>query len=133
MFNQITNAFVVQWDRDLQHEAQQSVSRLRARISEKGMITGESFTHNRVGNTELDESNVRLAQTELSAVAHSTRLATMQDYYKALPLDMYDIPKMLINPVTGGDYMSILLAARNRMIDKIIYNACRADQPMKDG
>ena len=131
--NEITNAFVVQWDRDLQHEAQQSVSRLRARVSEKGQVTGESFTHNRVGSTELDESTTRLAQTELSAVGHSTRIATMKDFYKALPLDEFDMPRMLINPVTGGDYMSILLAARNRMIDKIIYDTARASQPLKDG
>lgn len=132
-YNDITNAFVIQWDRDLQHEAQQSVSRLRSRVSEKGQITGESFTHNRVGSTELDVNNTRLAATELSAIAHSTRLATMQDFYKALPLDEFDIPKMLINPVTGGDYMSVLLAARNRMVDKIIYDTCKAAQPLKDG
>ena len=57
----------------------------------------------------------------------------MKDFYKALPLDRNDIPKMLVNPVTGGDYMRLLMAAKNRKLDKIIYDAMRGTITSKDG
>jgi hypothetical protein len=132
-FQSITQAFVQQFDRSLQHEAQQKESRLMKAVSDKGMITGESFTHNRLASVEMDESNVRLAQTVLSPIDHSTRIATMKDFYKALALDEFDVPKMLINPVTGGDYMAVLIAAWNRKCDKIIYDALLGTVTLKSG
>lgn len=129
----ITNAFVQQFDSALMHACQQSESRLMKAVTDKGTITGESFTHNGLGDTEMDEKLVRLGATQLSALEHSTRVANMRDYFKAVPLDRADIPKMLINPVTGGDYIRVLTAARNRKIDSIIFAALTADQLMKDG
>jgi uncharacterized protein YfeS len=132
-FDQITSAFVQQFDAALMRAAQQSDSRLQKTVIDKGTITGESFTHNGLGTVEMDEKLVRLAPTVLSAIEHTTRVANMRDYFKAIPLDRADIPKMLINPVTGGDYIASLVAARNRKIDSIIWEALDANQLMKDG
>lgn len=132
-FNSINQAFVQMFDKALQHEAQQKESRLMRAVTDKGTITGESFTHNRLASVEMDDSNTRLAQTVLSPIDHSTRIATMKDFYKALALDEFDVPKMLINPVTGGDYMAVLLAAWNRKCDRIIYDALLGTVTLKSG
>lgn len=132
-YNSITTAFVQQFDSSLKHAAQQSESRLMKTVMDKGMIVGESFTHNTLGTVEMAEKLVRLEATELSAIEHATRVANMRDYFKAIPLDRADIPKMLVNPVTGGDYVRALISARNRQIDKLIFNALTAAQLLKDG
>lgn len=129
----ITNAFVIQWDNAIKQQAQQTESRLMKAVMDKGTITGESFTHNSLAATDMPEVTTRLGDTEWGNPEHSTRVANMRDFYRALPLDRADIPKMLVNPVTGGDYMSAIMAARNRRIDSIIYNALLADQLLKDG
>jgi hypothetical protein len=129
----ITNAFVIQWDNAIKAQAQQSESRLTKCITDRGSITGESFTHNSMGTIDMPESATRLGDTEWGSIDHSTRVANMRDFYRALPLDRADIPKMLVNPVTGGDYMKAIMAARNRRVDNIIYNAMIGGQLMKDG
>ncbi len=129
----ITNAFVIQWDNAIKQQAQQTESRLMKAVMDKGSITGESFTHNALAATDMPEIATRLGDTEWGSPEHSTRVATMRDFYRALPLDRSDVPKMLANPVTGGDYMSAIMAARNRRIDSIIYNALIGSQQLKDG
>jgi len=131
----ITQAFVQQWDTAVRAEAAQRDSRLMSRVTDRGTITGESFTINFLGDDGglLDANNVRHGDTEWSQAAHSTPIVNMADFYKAYPLDRNDIPKMIINPVTGGDYMQLLMNAKNRRIDDIIYRAARANQLKKDG
>jgi hypothetical protein len=127
--------FVQQWDTAVRTEASQKDSRLMAAVTDRGSITGESFTINFLGDDGalLDANNVRHGDTEWSPETHQARVATMADFYRAVPLDRNDIPKMLLNPVTGGDYMRNLMSRRNRRIDDIIYQAARGTQLMKDG
>lgn len=132
-YDLITQAFVRQFDTALQQVAQQTESRLQSHVRDIGSVTGESFTHNIMGDTDLDAKLNRLAPTVLSSVVHATPTALMQDFFKALPLDRADVPKMLINPVTGGDYMRALMSAKNRRIDQIIYAAMLGTQTFKDG
>lgn len=131
----ITQAFVTAWDSAIRVEASQKESRLAGLVHDRGTITGESFTINFLGDdgSLLDSNNVRHGDTEWSLANHSTPIVNMADFYKAFPLDRNDIPKMLVNPVTGGDYMNLLMAAKNRRIDDIIYKAARANQLKKDG
>lgn len=127
--------FVQQWDTAVRAEASQKDSRLMSAVTDRGSITGESFTINFLDDdgSLLDENTVRYGDTVLGTNVHQARVCTMADFYKAYPMDRNDIPKMLVNPVTGGDYMAKLMAQRNRRIDKIIYDACRGSQLMKDG
>lgn len=129
----ITAAFVQQWDTSIRMQAQQTESRLMKAVTDRGTISGDGYTINNLGTTELDENTVRHGDTEWGDADHTNRIATMKDFYKALPLDRNDIPKMLVNPVTGGDYMRMLMNAKNRKIDKIIYNAMRGTITSKDG
>lgn len=135
MPNSITQAFVQQWDAAIRAEAAQRDSRLMSAVFDRGTITGESFTINFLGDDGglLDPNTVRHGDTVWSDPVHSTPIVNMSDFYKAYPLDRNDIPKMIVNPVTGGDYMQLLMNARNRRIDDIIYNAARGGQLKKDG
>ena len=129
----ITAAFVQQWDDSIRAEAQQRESRFLKAVTDRGQITGDGFTINNVGSVDLDANTVRHGDTEWGDPGHTNRIAVMQDFYKALPLDRNDIPKLLANPVTGGDYMRLLMAGKNRKIDKIIYDALRGSITSKDG
>lgn len=133
MSDTITAAFVQQWDTAIRLGAQQSESRLLKGVTDRGTITGEGFTINNLASLELDENTVRHSDTEWGDPQHTNRLAIMKDYYKALPLDRNDIPKMIVNPVTGGDYMKTLMNAKNRKVDDIIYRALRGAITSKDG
>ncbi len=127
--------FVQQWDTAVRTEASQKDSRLMSAVTDRGSITGEAFTINFLGDDGalLDANTVRHGDTEWSPETHQARVVNMADFYRAVPLDRNDIPKMLVNPVTGGDYMNNLMSRRNRRIDDIIYRAARASQLMKDG
>ena len=134
MSDTITNSFVQQFDSDMRLLSAQMESRLRTAVTDRGTITGESFTiDNIVPAGDLPADNVRHGDTTFSDIAHSRRVVTMKDFFDALPLDRADIPKLIANPVTGGHYMKTLIGKRNRKIDNLIYRACRDPQLIKDG
>lgn len=133
MSDSITAAFVQQWDSSIRLAAQQSESRLQKAVTDRGTIQGDGFTINNLASIEMEENTVRHGNTEWGDPNHTNRLATMKDFYRALPLDRNDIPKMIVNPVTGGDYMRTLMAAKNRKIDSVIYTALGASISSKDG
>ena len=127
--------FVQQWDTAVRTEASQKDSRLVSTVTDRGTITGEAFTINFLGDDGglMEENNVRHGDTQWTIAQHQARVVNMADFYKAYPLDRNDIPKMLANPVTGGDYMRNLMSFRNRRIDDIIFQAALASQLRKDG
>lgn len=132
MPDSITEAFVQQWDTQIRLEAQQKESRFQGCVIDRGMITGESFTANMLeGVDELDEDNTRHGDTVWSDIIHLTPIATMADFFKAFPVDRADIAKLLANPT--GAYMERLIQAKNLRVDKIIYDAARGTQTLKDG
>lgn len=128
----ITQAFVQQYDTTIRAQAQQKTSRFESRAVDRGNITGESFTGNKLGILEdTPENNVRHGDTQWSDIEHSTRVALMRDFYQALPVDRADEPKVLANP--NGDYMTSLLSAWNRRKDSIIYGALLGNSQTKEG
>lgn len=133
MSSTITAAFVQQWDTAIRLQAQQAESRLMKAVTDRGQITGDGFTINNLSSIEMDENTVRHGDTEWGEINHTNRLAVMKDFYKALPLDRNDIPKMIVNPVTGGDYMRTLMNAKNRKADAVIYSALGGTITSKDG
>ena len=134
MSDTITQGFVQQFDSALRLLSAQMETRFLSSVTDRGMITGESFTINNLDPSgDLPQDTVRHGDTVFSDITHSTRVATMKDFFDALPLDRADIPKLLANPVTGGHYARTLVGKRNRKIDNLIYRACRDSQLMKDG
>lgn len=133
MSDTVTRQFVTQFDTDLRLLAQQKDSRLRATVYNRGTIEGASFTINNLGSVEMDENVTRHGDTIWSDIDHTARNVPMRDFFKALPMDKADIPKMKVNPVTGGQYMQQLVAARNRKIDDIIFAAALGTINSVDG
>ncbi len=133
MSETVTKQFVTQFDSSLRLALQQKESRLMRAVTDRGTIEGSSFTINNLGLVEMDENVTRHGDTLWSDIEHSARIVPMRDFYKALPLDRADVPKMKVNPVTGGQYMMNLVAARNRKIDQIIYNAALGTINTVDG
>lgn len=133
MSNTITNAFVIQWDTTIRQQAQQMDSRFAGAVTDRGNITGESFTANRLAPLEdMPENTVRHGDTVWSDPNHSTRIALMKDFYQALPVDRNDEPKLLANPL-NGTYMQSLIAAHNRRKDQIIFQSLLGNSQAKDG
>lgn len=127
----ITQAFVQQFDNQIRLLAGQTDSRFQACVTDRGSITGESFTANLLSSSgEMEADNTRHGDTVWSDITHSTPIATMQDFYQAYPVDRADEAKLLANP--SGQYMDRLMQAKNLRIDKIIYDAARGTQTFKD-
>ena len=133
MTDTVTRQFVTQFDSALRLLAQQKDSRLRATVIDRGTIEGASFTINNLDKVEMDENTVRHGDTIWSDIDHTARNVPMRDFFKALPLDRADVPKMKVNPVTGGQYMQQLVAARNRKVDDIIFAAALGSINSVDG
>jgi hypothetical protein len=134
MSDTITQAFVQQFDSGIKVLANQMTTRFRGAVTDRGNITGESFTANLLSSDgDMPSDTVRHGDTVFSDIEHSTRVAVMKDFFDALPLDRADIPKMTVNPITGGQYASVLVGKWNRSIDKAIYRAARDAALRKDG
>jgi len=129
----ITQAFVQQWDDTIRLQAQQKESRLEKATMDKGSITGESFTYNRLADIDDTPANTqRHGSTDWSDATHTTRVALMQDFYQALPVDRADEPKLLANPGSTA-YPASLRAAWNRRKDRVIFAALLGTVQNKDG
>lgn len=121
MNNTLTAAHVQQFHDAFALAAQQMESRLQATVTNRGMITGASFTVNDLSAVSANRVIERYGDTELTVPDHGTRLAVLADFDLALPVDRFDLPKLLANP--QGDYVRLSMAAHNREKDAIIYNA----------
>lgn len=123
MNNTITAAFVTQFHDSFVAAAEQKESRLESTIINRGMITGSSFTANDMGSIEANAVTDRYGDTEWTIPDAGTRQALMSDYDVAIPIDNFDLPKLLANP--QGDYLQRSIAAMNRKKDAVIYAALK--------
>lgn len=123
MNNTITAAFVTQFHDSFVAAAEQKESRLEAKVTNRGTITGSSFTANDMGTIEANQVTNRYGDTEWSIPDAGTRSALMADYDIAIPIERTDLAKLLANP--QGDYLQRALAAMQRKKDKVIYDAIR--------
>jgi len=119
----ITAAFVQQFHDGFVAAAQQTESRFESRVVNRGSIVGSSFTANDMGTVEMSQVTNRYGDTEWTIPDVGTRQALMSDYDLAIPIDAFDLPKLLANP--QGDYMQRAVAAANRKKDAVIYAALK--------
>lgn len=121
MNNTITAAFVQEFHDAFVLAAQQTDSRLGATTMSRGMIKGSAFTANDMGTIDPRQVTNRYGDTEWTIPDVGVRQALMTDYDVAVPIDAFDLPKLLANP--QGDYMKNALAGMNRKKDDVIYDA----------
>lgn len=110
--NMITAAFITQFHDSFEIAAQQKDSRLQAAVNDRGMITGESFTINDMGEIEMQPVTARFADTVWDLPEAGTRNALMADYAAHVPVEKRDLRKLLADP--QGPYLQLTTAASNR-------------------
>lgn len=123
MNNTITAAFVTQFHDSFVAAAEQKESRLESTVTNRGMITGSSFTANDMGTVEAAQVTNRYGDTEWTIPDAGTRSALMSDYDVAIPIERTDLAKLMANP--QGDYLQRCIAAMNRKKDAAIYAAAK--------
>lgn len=119
--NKITAAFVQQFHDTYDVAAQQNESRLLKTVVNRGKIEGESFTINDMGTVEMQASGARFGATVLTHPDVGVRTALMSDWDLFIPIEPRDLPKLKAMP--QDKYMKLLISARERKIDDIIYSA----------
>lgn len=118
----ITTANRQQFHDSFIHALQQKQSRFQARVADRGMIAGSSFTTNRLGVVEAREVDGRYQTKVAQDIAHETRIAYMADYdVGPLVVDAFDLPKLAADPTYK--YVEMLTMAASRRKDKTIYRA----------
>jgi hypothetical protein len=76
-----------------------------------------------MGTVEMSQVTNRYGDTEFTIPDVGTRQALMADYDVAVPVDAFDLPKLLANP--QGDYLQRCIAAAGRKKDAVIYAAMK--------
>jgi len=95
----ITTAFKQQFHDSFIHALQQQDSRFQGSITDRGMISGSSFTTNNIGLVEAREVTGRYQDKQAQDVAHSTRIAYIADFdIGPLVLDGFALPKLVADP-----------------------------------
>ena len=117
-----TAAFKQQFHDTFIHALQQKDSRFQSTVTDRGMISGSSFTTNNIGTVEAREVTGRYQDKEVQDIAHETRIAYMADYdIGPIVVDAFDLAKLVADPTYK--YVEALVAAANRRKDKTIYRA----------
>lgn len=119
--NKITAAFVQQFHDTYEIASAQNESRLLKTVVNRGKIEGESFTINDMGQVEMSASGARMGNTTWTFPDAGVRSVLMNDFDLFIPIEPRDVPKLKANP--QDKYMKLLLSARGRKIDDIIYQA----------
>jgi len=117
----VTEAFITQFQDQFHVQAQQTVSRLE-RFTRRypGMVNGESFTVDVLGQTTADVNRPRDGDLQYANITQQRRFADMVDAEKAEIIGAMDKLKLLIEPM--NQYSSVLIAAINRQKDITIIN-----------
>ena len=123
----ITAAFVQEFHKGFELACAQKESRLQAAVTDRGLITGESFTVNDMGIVEMNDRSFadRFGDTVWSVPDSGTRIAMMGDADLYIPISPADLPKLLAQP--QGSYQQLMVEAANRKKDRVIYNGILAD------
>lgn len=131
MSQQVTEAFVQQFDTTFRHLAQQMQSRLRGLVRVETGIVGESKSVNRLGKRKMRRRTSRHGDTPLNDQPHSTRYIDLADYEDGDMIDDQDKLRMLVDPTS--DYLKSMVAAANREQDIVIIDALGGESRSKTG
>lgn len=117
----INAAFVQQFHDTYELQCQQKESRLQKTVVNRGNIEGSSFTINDMGMVEMRDLGTKFGDTQWDIPDVGTRIATMSDKSLFVPIWPADLPKLKASP--DDKYMQLILSARQRKIDDVIYQA----------
>jgi len=131
MSQQVTEAFVKQFNSNVFHLSQQKGSRLRRAVRNESQ-RGESQFFDRIGASAAIKKTTRHSDTPQIDTPHSRRRVTLTDYEWGDLIDDADKIRMLIDP--ESDYaMSAMYALGRSMDDEIIEKALADASGGQDG
>ncbi len=128
MSQQVTEAFVQQFNTNVMHLSQQKGSRLADKVRKESQKSKAQF-FDRIGLTAAVKRTGRHAATPQMDTPHSRRMVTMEDYEWSDLVDDQDKIRMLIDPTSS--IVQAQAAQMNRKVDDIIIASLYAD--MKTG
>lgn len=118
----ITTANKQQFHDSFIHALQSRESFLGKTVVARGMISGSSFTVNKIGSSAMREVTGRYQDKSAQDIAHETRIAYMVDYdFGPFVVDAFDLPKLAADPTYK--YLELGMAAVERQKDTVIYRA----------
>jgi len=118
MSQQVTTAFVKQFNSNVFHLSQQKGSRLRSLVRTVSQ-TGKSQFFDRIGSVVATKKTSRHSDTPLIDTPHSRRRVTLGDYEHADLIDDADKIRLLIDPASEYS-MAFSYAFGRAMDDEII-------------
>jgi len=124
MSQQITTAFVRQWERGITHLAEQKMSRLRDKVRMVRIADGDRAYIDQLGSVTAQPATVRHGDTPLVDTPHSRRQVTLTPYKHADLVDKADMIRTLNDPT--NPYMVSFGRAFARAIDDVIVAAAFA-------
>jgi len=97
MASTIDQVYISTFERTLRHLAQQSQSKLRGIVTERG-VNSKDHAWERLGSTEASLKGGRLVATPVADTVWSRRLSVAKTYHNADSTEAEDIVQMLIDP-----------------------------------
>jgi len=97
MANTVAEVYISTFENTLRHLAQQSETKLRAHVTERG-TNGSDHSWERLGTSEASEKTGRIVATPVADTPWSRRLSVAKTYHNADSSENEDIVQMLIDP-----------------------------------
>ncbi len=117
----IDNVYISTFERTLRHLAQQSESKLRGQVTERG-VQSKDHAWERLGSTEATLKGGRLVPTPVADTEWSRRLSVAKTFHNADSTEAEDIVQMLIDP-NSNLAMSLAMSIKRAWDDEIIRSA----------
>jgi len=124
MSQEITTAFVKQWERGITHLAEQKMSRMRDKVRMVRIASGDKAYIDQLGSVTAQPATTRHGDTPLVDTPHSRRQVTLTPYKHADLVDKADQIRTLNDPT--NPYMVAFGRAFGRAIDDVIIAAAFA-------
>ncbi len=117
----IDSVYISTFERTLRHLAQQSESKLRGQVTERG-VQSKDHAWERLGSTEATLKGGRLVPTPVADTEWSRRLSVAKTFHNADSTEAEDIVQMLIDP-NSNLAMSLAMSIKRAWDDEIIRSA----------
>jgi hypothetical protein len=130
MSSSINLAFVEDFESSVHHLGQQDYSTVMGNVRYRAG-TGDIYTFNRMGASDMGTKTVRHSATPINNVASSVRKGQVITHDWGEAVDQSDIARILIDP--DSEYKKAAAAAYGRRIDRTVYSAAVSDTATTDG
>jgi hypothetical protein len=121
MSNQVTTAYVKQFQAGIRMLQQQKMSRLREAVIVDNTVVGDRAFYDQVDSTNMSQVTNRHGDTTYTDTPHRRRMVTMDTFDVADLVDRHDERRLLNNPINA--YSRSMAASANRQIDDVIFPA----------